>query len=106
MPLTSGSSTSSSTTSGMVSAQRVERARAGFGVDQLDVERLQHLVIEAQDRWRVLDQQQTRFCRHALSMRGTDINLVWFQMTEHPRQHHYKAVGACRTIAANRRKLA
>ena len=47
------------------SRERGKRSRAGLGVDQLDIELLQHLVIEAQDRRRILDQQQARFCRHA-----------------------------------------
>ena len=67
-----------------------ERTRAGRCVEQIDVELFQHFVIEAQDRRRILDQKQARFCRHALSVATRDNSPVWFLMAERSWQHHYR----------------
>ena len=49
-------------------AQRLVRARSGSGIDQLDIELGQELVVKMQDRRRVFDQQKARFGGHASSL--------------------------------------
>ena len=55
--------------------ENLDRVLSRLGVDQFDVDLLQHLVIEAHDRGRVLNQQQARLCRHALSIQRPILTL-------------------------------